>query len=1098
MKLTALLLVVACVHVSAHSYSQTVSFSGNNVPLNTVFSSIEKQTGLSFFFNYALIKDTKPVTLNVQDVPFEEALNLILQGEGLDFYRTGKTIFIVKRQIGAEEPASNSESASAEQVNIRGRVTNNLGESLVAATVFVKDGKKATLTNERGEFELKNVAIGTILEISYLGYQRKVIEVEKGESIMIQLFPSNNQLDEIHVIAYGQTTQRLSTANITMVKGKDIEMQPVNNPLLALEGRVPGLFITQSNGLPGAGVKVRIQGQNSMVNGTDPLYVIDGVPYTSHLLTTTYLGPLGTSQSGPGSGIGNPMSFINPSDIESIEVLKDADATAIYGSRAANGAILITTKKGKIGKSKTTFNLQNGWGAAIHRLPLMNTQQYLEMRHEALNNDGITGPGTYDYDINGAWDTTRNTDWQKILIGGTAQYTNVNGSVSGGNANTQYLIGGTYYRESTVFPGDFSDVKGSLHFNLNTVSNNQKLKVQLTGSYLIDNNRLPISDLTGQAITLAPDAPALYKPDGTLNWQLDPTGASTWTNPLSFLYREYQNKTYNLIGNGNLSYAILPGLEIKTNLGYTSLRTNEFSGTSLLSLDPLTQALLGTRGRSAAFSYSTIDSWIFEPQVDYKMLLGSGKAEFLVGSTLHQINSNGFSISGTGYNSDALLADIRSAATVNTAGNSVYSTYKYNALFSRINYSFKDKYILNLSARRDGSSRFGPANQFHDFYSIGAGWIFSEENAIKDKLTFISFGKLRGSYGTTGNDQIGDYQFMNLYNSVVVGVPYQSTTGLSVTSLPNPYLQWEETKKLQGGVELGFLKNRIFLIANYAKNRSSNQLLALALPYITGFSTVATNLPAKIENSEVELALNTTNFQNTDFTWTSSINLTVPRNKLLAYYGVLPSYLSIGQPIAINKVFNFKGVDPSTGVFQFADSHGGLTSTPDPVNDATKVINTGFPKYYGGFQNTIRYKIFQLDVLFQFVKQIGGNYFLGQLLPGGLVNQPTYVLNRWRKPGDITTTERYNSDFSLFPQFLNALNSDIAFSDASYIRLKNVSFSIDAPSKWLHSMHFQTLKLYMRAQNLLTLTKFKGADPETGSGGLPPLRVLTIGLQTEL
>jgi len=1101
MKLTALLLTVVCLQAGATGYSQTVSLKAKGLPLNAVFASIEKQTGLSFFFNYALIKNTKPVTLDVQDISIDDALNLILKGEGLDFYRTGKTIFIVKGQATSSSPVavnSLTDGPDAGEVNIKGRVINHLGESLPSASVAVRNGK-STLTNEKGEFELRKVPVGSILVISYLGYQKKQVEVEGTSPIFVQLNLAENQLDEAHVIAYGQTTQRLSTSNITLVKGKDIDMQPINNPLLALEGRVPGLFITPANGLPGGGVQVRIQGQNSIGNGNEPLYIVDGVPYPMHTLTTTYLGPLGSSNAAF-SGVGNPFSFLNPADIESVEVLKDADATAIYGSRAANGAILITTKKGKAGKSKATFNAQQGWGKVPRRLSLMNNFQYLEMQHEALRNDGIDMSSPYYpyfYDVNGVWDTTRYTDWQKTLIGGTSQYTNINGSVAGGNAITQYFIGGTYHRESSIFPGDNHDIKGSVHFNLNTLSSDQKLRVQLSGSYLVDNNKLPSLDLTGSALSLAPDAPALYNSDGSLNWQLDPTGAATWVNPLSQLYRIYNSRTNNLIGNGNISYSILPGLDLKANLGYNTLRTNETIKVSLQAFDPPSQLAYGTKARSASYSYSTIESWIAEPQLTYNLPVKNNKLGFLIGSTIQQSNSNGFSLSGGGFNSDALLDDIHSAATV-SLGPSTHSIYKYNALFGRINFNHSDKYILNLSARRDGSSRFGPSSQFHSFYSAGAAWLFSEEELFKGKHSFLSFGKIRGSYGTTGNDQIQEYQYMNLYDTYNTGTPYQQTTGLLPSGIPNPHLQWEETKKIQAGVELGFVENKIFLVVNYTHNQSSNQLLSLALPSIAGFSSVPANLPAKVQNTGIEMSISTINVKTQSFSWNTNFNLTIPRNKLLAYYGTLPLNLVIGQPLNIVKAFRFAGVDPGTGLYQFYDNHGDLTQNPSFLNDRSQVVNVG-PRFYGGIQNSLRYKWFQLDFLFQFVKQTGANYIFGQAYPGfPMLNQPTYVLNRWQKPGDVKSIERYNSALvDLTSSYANAIASDAGYSDASFIRLKNVFLSFEVPQKVLRNIHSQGLKIFLQGQNLLTITSFKGLDPETGSLGLPLLRVITAGLQIE-
>jgi len=1093
MKLTAFLFLAACLQVSAKGYSQKVSFSGKNVSINAVFASIEKQTGLSFFFNYALIKDVKPVTLDVRDVSLEEALNVVLGEVGLDFYKTGKTIFIVRKSIAIGN-ASSAGVAGPPQYNIKGRVVNHLGESLPSATVVVRNGKKSVFTNEKGEFELKGIAAGSILDFTYLGYEKKTIAANNADFMVVELTLASNQLDEAQVIAYGQTTQRLSTSNITMVRGKDIETQPVNNPLLSLEGRVPGLFITQNNGLPGSAVGVLIQGKNSLNYGTDPLYVIDGVPYPSATLPSTNLGPLGTVYGS--YGIGTPLSFINTADIESIEVLKDADATAIYGSRAANGAILITTKRGKAGKTKASFNLQNGWGAITRKLPLLNTQQYLEMRHEAFRNDGLR-PRPSNYDINGAWDTTRYTDWQKVLIGGTAQYTNVSGSVSGGNTNTQYLFGGTYHRETPVFPGHFSDIKASMHFNIDAVSSNQKFKMQLTGSYLVDNNKLPIQDLTGTAITLPPDAPKLYNPDGTMNWQLTPSGSETWLNPLSYLYKKYQSKTYNLIGNSNLSYSILPGLDLRANLGYNSLRINEFASTSMLANSPSNQFAYGINGRNSQFTYSTIDSWIIEPQVTYAAILGDGKLDALAGATLQQNSSDGVQLNGIGYSSDALLGDIYSAATI-LASPTVHSIYNYAAVFARLNYLFKERYVINLAARRDGSSRFGSANQFHNFYSIGAAWIFRQEQENPGNFKFLSLGKIRGSYGTTGSDQIGDYQYMNLYQSVAVDVPYQGITGLAATGLPNPYLQWEETQKLQLGIELGFLKNRIFFQADIVDNHSSNQLDGLILPLITGFNYVTINKPAKIRNREIELSLRMLNIQKKEFTWSTNINFTLPQNKLLSYPGQIPGYLVVGQPLTITKAFHFMGTDPSTGLYQFQDSKGNPTQSPSFSTDNTTLINAGFPKYYGGFQNVVRYKRFQLDFLLQFVKKIAANYGFGARVPGRPINQPVYILNRWQKPGDIAAIQRFSSNLSLADSYSNAASySDAAYSDGSYIRLKNIALSFELPDRALRLIHFQGMKIYLQGQNLFVITKYKGMDPETGSSALPPLKILTAGLQMD-
>ncbi|WP_431213590.1 SusC/RagA family TonB-linked outer membrane protein [Puia sp. P3] len=867
---------------------------------------------------------------------------------------------------------------------------------------------------------------------------------------------------------------------------------------------MPGLFIAQSNGIAGGGITVHVQGQNSIANGSDPLYVIDGVPLVSQLPTTGLDNVLGSSSGG--GGIGNPLSYINPADIESIEVLKDADATSIYGSRAANGAILITTKKGKAGKAKLDLNVQQGWGKVTRSLKMMNTQQYLMMRHEAFNNDSLT-PDVGDYDINGTWDTTRYTNWQKALIGNSAQYTNINSSISGGTNALQYLVGGTYHRETTVFPlpGNFADQKGSVHLSLSSASSDQKFHLQLTSNYLIDNNQLPNYDLTASAVQLEPDAPMVYNPDGTLNWALNSSGTSTWVNPLQNRYNSYTNKTTNFINNLILKYTILPGLEIRSSQGYTVTETTDYTPFPLIAVAPDQQP---NSQRGAGYGSRNLNSWIIEPQLTYNREIGNGRLSGLLGTTIHQNNSKANSLIALGFNNDATLEDISQATEIFSNSSSI-TQYKYNALFGRLNYNWQNKYLLDLTARRDGSSRFGSKNQFHNFGSAGAAWIFSQEGFMKNIL-ILSFGKLRASYGTTGNDQIPDYQYISLYGSPYfggAGLPYQNVPALYPQGLPNPYLEWENTRKLQGGIDLGFIKDRILINVTYGQNRSSNQLLGYKLPSITGYGSIIRNFPATVQNTSWELSMQSTNVKSSSFTWTSSFNLTIPRNKLIAFpdlatssYG---SNLRIGQPIGIRKASHYLGVDPLTGIYQFADKHGAATFSPTYPDDYTALINT-LPKFYGGFQNHFAYKGFQIDFMFQFVKQIGALVMFNNwsVPPGSFndaaSNQPVRYLDRWQKPGDLAAIAKYT--VNKYADDVNyAVGSDAAFGDASYIRLKNLSIAWELPSSWIKSAHLQNCQLYIRGQNLWTITNYQGLDPENQTIlSLPPLRVWTAGIYLSL
>lgn len=1100
-KITAFILLIACLQVSARGYGQRVTLRVKHASLETVLAEIQKQTGFNFIYARIELENAKPVDLDVKDADLRQVLVQCFKDQPLAYTIEDQYVVVKKKTVEASIQRGVGDSSKPREIEVNGRVTNQQGEPLVGATVIVKNGKKGVVTNEKGLFEIKHVPFNAVLEISYTGYQQRDVAVDGLGMILVELAVANNSLDGIQVIAYGQTTQRLSVGDVTTISGTAIERQPVNNPLLALEGQVPGLFITQSTGLSGGAVIAQIQGQNSIQQGNDPFYVVDGVPYVSQFLPNLGGGLSGTLL-GPNynqSQEGSPFSYINPADIESISVLKDADATAIYGSRAANGAILITTKKGKAGRTKVDFNLQQGWGHVTRRLNLLNTPEYLEMRREAISNDGdsLSDPNLFAPDLL-QWDTTRYTDWQKTLIGGTAQYTNLGMTISGGNATTQYLVGGNFHRETTVFPGSFADQKGSLHFNINNVSTNQRFKFQLSGNYLVDDNQLPSFDLTSIAITTPPDGPSLYNKDGSLDWAPNSSGTSTWYNPIANLYSTYSNKGNNLISNAVMSYEVLPGLNIRGSFGYTNLQTTETIITPLIALPPESRPYAQ---RSAQYGDNDINSWIVEPQVAYKFLIGNGKVEALAGTTINEINGNGQQLMGIGYNSDQVLGDIHSASSVSVT-STVASVYKYNALFGRLAYNLNDKYLINLSARRDGSSRFGPANEFHDFWATGAGWIFSKEEFLQNELKFLSFGKLRVSYGTTGNDQIGNYGNLSQYVPTYAQVAYQSATGLTPIGLTNPYLQWEETKKAEAGIDLGFLKDRLLLNTTYFQNRSSNQLLGYSLPIITGFTSITKNLPATVENMGWQLTLNTINVKTKNFGWSTHVNLTIPENKLISFPNLATSGYSssliVGKSISIKELYHLVGVNDTTGIYQFS-SKSGPTYNPVYGTDNTVIINSA-PKFYGGIQNSLNYKGFQLDILFQFVKQVGLNYKFGSEVPGHLeLNQPISVLDRWQKIGDEKPIEKYSNGYSLYGAFGDAQNSDAAYSDASYVKLKNLSISWQLPATWTKRLSLQYFRVYVQAQNLLTITHYDGIDPENMStGSLPPLRVLTMGVQVGL
>lgn len=1107
MKLTTFFVLAACLQVSAKGHSQNITYSASNVSLPAVFDIIKQQTGYAVIYNAVWFDGATPVSISANNLSLDSFLKQILKDRPFDFSIEKTTITLFRRH----SVSISSNPGLAQVTPIRGRVLDEDGQPLVGASVSVKNSKNVGVTSAEGVFSL-NVTEGDVLVVSFVGYQTTEIKITSSNlssgSLVIRLEHSNTEMQEV-ILNKGYYTekQKFSVGNATHIDGKMIEQQPVNNPLLALQGKVPGLVITQNTGVPGGGITVRIQGQNSITNGNDPLYVIDGVPYPSQLPKAGYDIVLGSSGS-PNVAGGNPLTYINPSDIESIDILKDADATAIYGSRAANGAILITTKKGKLGKTKFDINMQQGWGKITRKMEMLNARQYLDMRYEAYKNDGINlanmaiGGSNYDLKL---WDTTRYTNWQNMFIGGTAEYTNLNASISGGTSSVQYLISGTYRREETVFPGNFFDERASMHFNINNTSSNQRFRLQFSGSYMLDNNKLPGIDLTEYANLLEPIAPPIYNSDGSLNWAPSASGVSTWNNPMvPVLYQKYNNKSQNLVTNLQLSYEIFKDLEIKSSFGYNNIQATDFLATPLLAIKPENRPF---SSRTAEYGNKNIQSWILEPQVAYKKAIGNGSFNGLLGASVQQNMAIAGSIMGSGYTSDQVLEDFKAAATL-TAGNSTISKYKYNGTFGRFTFNWNDKYIINLNGRRDGSSRFGAKNKFHSFYSIGLAWLFSQEKFIERNISFLSLGKFRGSYGTTGNDQIGDYQFLSLYNIINPAVPYQNSSGLLPGVIPNPYLQWEETKKLQLGVDIGFLQNKILISSTFVRNRSSNQLLSYILPSITGFTSVVENFPATVQNSAWEFSISTTNIKRSNFLWTTNINLTIPKNKLLSFpnlanstYG---STLIEGKPLGSSFVYHLLGVNPNTGLYEIENSQGNATTSPNATKDK-KVFIDRLPKFYGGIQNKISFKGVELDFFFQFVKQIGNNNYFNNgsgvgagVFLSGSSNQPISVLDRWQKPGDVTSVRKYSANF--FPSFLQINGilkaSDAYYTDASFCRLKNLSLSWKIPFRGEQKSVMPNCKVYIQGQNLWTITNYKGADPENRSyTSLPPLRVVTVGIQ---
>lgn len=958
-----------------------------------------------------------------------------------------------------------------QQQKVSGVVQDQNGLPIPGVTVTVKNTNRGTVTNLDGEYSISAPANGTLV-FSYIGYKTVEILVDNNEEISIQLEEDVSALGEVKINAgYYNTTRRESTGNISRVTAEEIELQPVVSPIQALQGRMAGVEITPNGNLPGNASTIRIRGTNSLrEDGNFPLYIIDGVPINST--------PIESNSRLTGGGI-DPLNTLNLSNIKSIEVLKDADATAIYGSRGANGVILITTKEGKEGKTGLQARVYTGTSSVPNRVDLLSTEDYLQIRRRAFENDEVAPTEDNAYDLL-VWDQDKYTDWQEEFFGGTSPVTDVNINATGGNKNTRFRLSGSYHKQGTVFLGDYNYQKVTAGAQINHSSENNRLNINLSTNFGVDHNELVgYTDLSSAAFRLAPNAPDLFNENGSLNWEeWNEVGLD---NPLTGFYNTSLTQSQNLNSNLVISYEILKDFTIKSNFGYTSFNSDELVKRPLRSYSPSSQSSQVNRSNHL---FSKRNSWIIEPQLNYKKTLGKGNLDIIVGTTFQQSKYEILSIQGEGYVSEALIGNLSAAEIINSSSNQ-NTDYRYNAIFARLGFNWNQKYYINLTGRRDGSSRFGPGKRLANFGAIGGAWIFTEEEVVKNHLPFLSFGKLRGSYGTTGNDQIGDYGYFDAYEAT------SGPGGLYPSQLSNPDYSWEVNKKLEAAVELGFFKDRINLGLSWYRNRSSNQLVGFSLPAITGFNSVQANLPATVENTGLEIELSSFNIQSGDFNWQTSFNITFPRNELLSYPDIEESSYAntyrVGEPLNISLLYEYQGIDPETGLYRVRDIN------EDGTLDYEDRITPWFRgrDLFGGINNTISYKNFSLQFLWQFVKQEG---ILALFDVGSLENQRSVVT---RSLSDNSDFQEISRSIEASRAYNNVLDSNFPIVDASFLRLKTLNLGYAFPKAFLKHVGLQSGRLFINGQNLITFTPYQGLDPERPSRGsaFGSLRTFTGGLQ---
>jgi TonB-linked SusC/RagA family outer membrane protein len=1074
MKLTTLLLIIALVQVSAKGFSQ-ITLTEKNAPVKKIIKAIEKQTGYVFVYDEAKVK-LGSVSVDLHNATINDALTQCFKGFPVTFQIIDKNIVL---QPKVDEPTLFDKIKSIfSAIDVTGHILNEQGQPIAGATVTIKNTDKIAVTDATGRFEIKGVDEHAVIVITCLGYVKR--ELPAAADIgNIWMVVATNQLDAVQVIGYGETTRRLSTGNVSSVSAKEIDQQPISNPILGLEGRVPGVFITQTAGYSGAQFNIQIRGQNSFagldINNSAPLYVIDGIPFYSKPVEQS-AGTFG------GNGL-SPLNTLDPTNIETIDILKDADATAIFGSRGANGVVLITTKKGKAGNTKVNVDISSGFGDVSHTIPLMGIDQYLSIRRQAFANDAIINPAITPTTTNAPdltlWNQHANTDFTKLEEGNTQHQTKATFDLSGGDQYTQFLFGGNYRHESTVLATSTADDAVQFHLNMQHHSHDNKFGVSASVSYVVDNNTIPNISLN---YNLPPNYP-LYNSNGSLYW------GGNYTNPLAAVNATYGLKSTNMIANASLHYMIIPGLDLKINAGYNY--DNVF-GTTISPVSAANPASNPTP--TVTLNNNYIKTYIAEPQATYTHTWGKGKLTAIVGGTWQETqNIQPYFILGI-YTNIQLATNLGSTNVL--LKSSAYQDYKYDSGFGRVEYAWDGKYLFSGNIRRDGSSRFGPDKAFGNFGSGAFAWIFSKENFITDNLPWLSFGKLKTSYGSVGNDKtLQNYAYLSTYSAS--STPYGTITPLAPSGIANPYLQWEQTIKLDVAMELGFIHDRIFFSADLYRNRTSHLLASTALPSQDGFSFISSaNLPdgAIVQNHGIELELSTVNIKNKGFSWTTSFNFTVPQNKLLAFPNILSSNYAntyvVGQSLNLRTVYHSTGFVNGVPTVQDVNGDGVITSGYSATGKSDYIVDgNSDPKFYGGVNNTFSYKGIQLDFLFQFVKRTAQR--------GGLLGYPGAAGNLAQSITDLpfkysaTNGAAYpTSSYSYYTL------SDAAIQDASFLRLKNVSLSYNVPQVWAKRFKMSALQVYLHAQNLLTFTPYKGADPETLSSTVPTLRMMIAGIKT--
>jgi TonB-linked SusC/RagA family outer membrane protein len=949
-------------------------------------------------------------------------------------------------------------SALGQQKTVTGTITDQSdGLPVIGATVLVKGTSVGTATDLNGKYTI-SADPGSILVFRFVGMKSQEILVGDRSVIDVTLELDNVGLDEVIVVGYGSAIKRELTGAITKVETKGIAEVPVASFESAIQGKTSGVFIEQASGKLGETVKMRIRGSSSVSANNQPLYVVDGVPITAENLSSSGNQPT------------SPLADLAMTDVESIQILKDASAAAIYGSRASNGVVIIQTKRGKAGATKFDVQYTTGISEPSNLVKWLNADQYLELFNESMENVSVDGlvwdwlpkEDIWEMYVGPVWDDGYDTDWQKEAFQkGSLNRINVSGS--GGTDKTRFYAGLAYDDTKGILRGNNMN-KMSARLNLDQQATDKfsfgmQMNVIRTEMERVQNDNAFATPL--QLVAQSPLTPVYDPETGELNTE------TIYYNGLISLRDETNNQTsFRSLANIYAAYSIVKDLTFKSEFGTDiyDMREKNFWGRKTITGGPAGEA----QNRSVR-----VINYNWENYLTYVKALGVHHINLVGGMSYQQSNSIGSDIIGKGFPTDD-FTNIDNAAEVTSYGGWEEAT-SYLSYFARANYKINEKYFFTLSGRVDGSSRFGVDNRFGFFPAGSAGWIITQEDFMAGVKDVLSYLKVRASYGITGNSGIPDYAHLALYS----GVNYAGRTGLEVTQLQSRELGWENTAQLDIGLDFGLFNNRLTGEFDWYQKKTTDLLLYRTLPATSGFEGVWSNV-GELENKGIEFALHSNNLAG-KFIWTTDFNLAFNKNTIIDINGpeITPNsinYVIEGQPIGVFKIVKYAGVDPDNGdalYYLSADND----ETTNNYNLAEKQIcGSPNPDLTGGFNNYFEFAGVDLNVLISFV--YGNEIYNG----GGVYqsangdwfdNQTADQMNRWQNPGDITDVPQ-----ARLGDGNGTKVSSRYLSDGSYVRFRNINLGYTLPKSLTTRLNMTSVRVYLGVQNLYTLTKYKGWDPE--------------------